>query len=461
MSDDLHQTRHGQHYDDADRIAQHQRIAMRDLHHPGKPERGQQQKCEPVPDARQPVAEPSERTNRSGRGAYHLPHRLALLNDDNAEEYVIGEAECLQQRVVRSIRQAQKQPDFRNRITENGHHHEQPGPACGVGGCVIRDMQQSHTRLARREHHACDAQDRRAQTVGIDGRQQHEPRQIVATQRTSRDQMAADQKTEHRQHLENEPAEHQRHTTQQHQCRDTPMVGRLDLSPFGARLAAFVHRRAAVRRLADQRQDRPSDGGTDCPFDRKADDQYQRQAPRRVEQDTARPRVGRGNPQPVPQHRHAADSPQRADHLAGQVGQETRGTHQHRRPQTVRHQRARRLPRRLGCGGRGSRGGLGRRRGRRSCDHLQGRGDLRAFLRIVQHLQRPARIVRTDLGRGSHGRTCLDRGGRRRAAAALGGWLGPCGQARRERHKAGEKRQSQHRHGSEHDRLKLVNKMAR
>ena len=240
--------------------------------------------------------------------------------------------------------------------------------------------------------------------------------------------MADDQKTEHRQHLEDKPPENQRHATQQNQRRDRAGDGAARSPPV----------RRAPRRFRPPAGRHSAPGGSapgwDAARQRRIAHSIARPATstsaRRQAASSRTPRA-HGSVEVIFSQfhsmRHAADSPERVHHLARHVGQETRGAHQHLRPQAVRHQRSRQFTGRLGCWGRrGSGGGLGGSLGQCSGDRLQGRCDLGALLRILQHLQRPARIVRTDLGRtGLRGRL-----GRWRSAASLRGRLCPDGQRR-------------------------------
>ena len=176
-------------HDDAAEVAQHPRVAVRHLDRPGEPQRRQQQQRQPVPDARQPVAQRGDRAARILRArAISLPHRPALLQDDDAEEDVIDQPDRLQQRVVRGVRQAEQQPDLGERVAEHADHDDAPGPAHGVGGRSVGQCQQAQARLtgartscARRTGWRRTARRRRSPRAGRGVAESSPPRAVAAT----------------------------------------------------------------------------------------------------------------------------------------------------------------------------------------------------------------------------------------------------------------------------------------
>ena len=423
QDDDLREPRQHEHHDDAAEVAQHSRVAVLHLDRPGEPQRRQQQQRQPVPDARQPVSQRGDRAARVRGRAQCLPHCPALLQDDDAEKDVIDQPDRLQQRVVRGARQAEQQPDLGERVAEHADHHDAPGPAHGVGGQLVGQCQQAQARLTGGEKCPRDGQDGGAQRIGVDHGKEHETWPIRAAKRGRRDQVADQQKSERRQQFEDAAAKHQRHAPQQCEGHVAAAVGCFGLAAFGARLAVFLRRHVAVGSLTDQSPDRALYGAARRPLDREADRQHQRQAPGRVQQDIARPGVGRHHLQPEPQLRHAADRSEAGDHLVGDVVQEPGGAHQHLGAKTVRGDRH---------GGR--RRGGGGRRGLR--DGSQRGEELVALLRVLQDLEGPARVV----GAGADLR-----------AGANGGHEGK---------EAGEDQQAQKHHGSGQQSARSVNKMA-
>ena len=317
-----------------------------------------------------------------------VAYRPALLQDDDAEKDVIDQPDRLQQCIVRSVRQAEQQTDLGDGVAEHADHDDSPGPAHGVGGQVVGYRQQAQARLTGGEQCPCDGQDGGAERVGVDHGEQHETWRVLTAESGRRNQMPDQHKRERWQQFQNTAAKHQRQAPQQREGHVAAAARRFGLAAFGARLALILRRRSAVRSLADQSQDRALDGTASRPLGRETDHHHQRQAPGCVEQDAARPRVGRHDPQPDPQLRRAADRSEGGDHLAGDVVHESGGAHQHLGAKTAwgdRHS--------------GGRRGSGRLRGLR--DGLQRGDELVPLLRVLQYLEGPTRVVGVDLRSGA------------------------------------------------------------
>ena len=230
--------------------------------------------------------------------------------------------------------------------------------------------------------------------------------------------MTGGQEGEDGQQFQGAAAKHKRHAPQQRQRRQPSPVGRLGFSALGAGFGILVDRRAAVGRPAHQRQDRARHRAPHRPTHGEAQRQDNDESPRGVQQDVVRPRLGRHDVQPCPQQRHALDRAEGGGCLAGEVIEEAGRTNQHLGAEAPRSDRD---------------GGLGRRGLRlRLCDGLQGADELVALLRVLQHLEGVASVVRTDLGVS----------------------------VRRDGKQTGEDQQAQHHHGSGQQEARLVNKMA-
>ena len=201
---------------------------------------------------------------------------------------MVDQADRLQQRVVRGIRQAEQQPDLGDRIAEHAHHHDPPGPARGVGGRA-RPRCAAGADAARRARTAsvrCTGWRRTAR------RRRSPPAARAAADRRRR---ARSPRSDGRRPGSRAPAavrgqaaEHQRHAAQQHQRRDAadgwaarsrrsrraprrlpPAAGRHSVP--GGSGARMGRRTARAQRPLDREADRPAPapGAMPCPAGRR------------------------------------------------------------------------------------------------------------------------------------------------------------------------------------------------
>ncbi len=335
----------------------------------------------------------------------------------------------LQHRVVRHPVQAEQQADLGRRVAEDGDDGDAADPDQDVAGPRVGQMHKAQARAVGRHQQAGDGDDGAAQDVGVQHRQDHQPRGARRAERRAEQEIPHGRHCQQRQQIQRESAEYERQPAQQRQRGGAPPqvlgLARLRLGEAlilrrGVVLVAVAvgrHRRQRAAKAAQQAGHQRLGGKDGC--------QHDGQLPGRLQHLLARIGVVGEMHEPARNQREIGDGTDGVAKFHRQPGQMLRCADQHVGTEAVRCQRnvqrcRRRRGRRgrlgcCGCGGRRCgrrwRASCRRRRRQRLGHAFQHVDELLALGVVAQHGQHLLRLRRRQWRRFR--RVCGRRQGRR------------------------------------------------
>src|SRR5690606_36035171 len=124
-------------------------------------------------------ANPKIAQGRGGASAHQqIPHRLALLQDENHHHPGHDEAEEGQEQVIGAARETEHQGGAQEEVAVNPYPREPRQPHRGIGRCLVAHRQQPEPRLIGHQQHAPSQRDDPREQDRVDERQGHQARDL-------------------------------------------------------------------------------------------------------------------------------------------------------------------------------------------------------------------------------------------------------------------------------------------